>query len=55
VDDRDEVPADDHIRRIKSLASAPAPAPSGGEGAQEAAGDGLETSLRPEPESSLPV
>jgi integrase len=42
------VPADDHLSRIKSLVVTGSPAPTG----PAAVGDGLETGLRPEPESS---
>ena len=51
VDDRDEAPADDNISRLKMAATSDAPAPTGG----RPVGDGLETSLRPEPESNPSV
>ena len=51
VDDHDDVPADDNISRIKMAASNATPPPSG----VKTVGDGLETSLRPEPESNPSV
>jgi len=47
VDDREDAPApaDDNISRFKTAASNAAPAPFG----VKTVGDGLETSLRPEP------
>jgi integrase len=50
MDDRD-APADDNISRIKMAAADATPAPSG----VKTVGDGLETSLRPEPESNPSV
>jgi Phage integrase family len=50
-DDREAEPADDNISRIKTAAADAAnatPAPSG----VKTVGDGLETSLRPEPDSN---
>jgi len=51
VDDREAEPADDNISRIKSAAANTTPAPSG----VKTVGDGLETSLRPGPESNPSV
>ncbi|HUL61226.1 MAG TPA: site-specific integrase, partial [Anaeromyxobacteraceae bacterium] len=53
VDDREDAPApaDDNIGRFKTAASNATPAPSG----VKTVGDGLETSLRPEPESNPSV
>ncbi len=51
VEDGEGVSADDNISRIKSLAVKATPAPPGAANV----GDGLETSLRPEPESSRSV
>ncbi len=51
VDDRDDAPADDHISRIKMTATSATSAPTGA----ATVGDGLETSLRPEPESNPSV
>jgi len=51
VEDGEGVPADDDISRIKSLAAKGAPALTDA----GTVGDGLETSLRPEPESNPSV
>ena len=51
VDDREAQPADGNISRIKTAAANATPAPSGA----ATVGDGLETSLRPEPESNPSV
>lgn len=48
VDDGDDVRGDDNISPIKMAAASAPPAPSGA----ATVGDGLETGLRPEPESS---
>jgi hypothetical protein len=49
--DEGDVPADDNISRIKSAAAKGTPAPTGA----ATVGDGLETSLRREPESNPSV
>jgi integrase len=51
VDDGDDFSADDNISLIKTAAAKGSPAPTGA----AAVGDGLETSLRPEPESNPSV